>query len=320
MQKYYIVKHKDDTIREFSRSGGVFTAISDIILERQGVVYGCILNENFKAVHARATSKIERDAMRGSKYIQSDMGDIFLTMKQDALTGKEILFSGTTCQASAVKKYAETVGIDDILLVDLVCHGVPSTLIWEEYLKFIETKKGGKVSAVNFRNKRKYGWGSHVETVEVEGKGYDSTIFSNLFRSLNILRESCFKCPYKNIYHPTDITIADAWGIHKKDSDFDDDRGVSLVWANSKRGIELLEKVLDKCVYREVNIDNYLQDSLIKPVKRPVDYDRFWKEYQNKGARNIFAKIEREIHIQKVIIGLKNIIKKIVFFKQWMGR
>ena len=126
LPQVYGVKHKDESIRLESRSGGFFTAISDYVLENNGVVYGCSLNsDNSKAQHCRATTKTERDKMRGSKYIQSEIGDCYNRVRDDLKDGYTVLFSGTSCQIAALKAVLQK-DYSNLILVDIICHGVPS--------------------------------------------------------------------------------------------------------------------------------------------------------------------------------------------------
>ena len=123
--KVYAVKHKDEMIRAASRSGGIFTALSDQVLSNGGVVYGCVLTEEFDAVHIRTDNAEDRNRMRGSKYIQSKLGDTFKSVKTDLDAKKSVLFSGTSCQVAGLKKYIGK-EYDNLFCVDIVCHGVPS--------------------------------------------------------------------------------------------------------------------------------------------------------------------------------------------------
>ena len=128
--KVYAVKHKSEDVRMDSRSGGIFTALSDKILSEDGVVYGCILTKDFLAVHARAENVEERNKMRGSKYIQSKLGDTFKKVQEDLDAGRRVLFSGTSCQVDGLKHYLGN-EYNNLLCVDIVCHGVPSKKVWK---------------------------------------------------------------------------------------------------------------------------------------------------------------------------------------------
>ncbi len=130
----YACKHTDIETRLESRSGGVFTAISDLILNQNGVVYGCALNENFEAVHQRAVTGQERDAFRKSKYVQSDMGNTYRDVQKDLSDGKAVLFSGTPCQVDGLKRFlaVSNTNTQRLLTMDLACHGVPSPKLWRD--------------------------------------------------------------------------------------------------------------------------------------------------------------------------------------------
>ena len=129
---YLCVKHEDLKTRLSSRSGGVFTALTDIILNEGGRVYGVKLNGDFIALHAHADNFEERDLFRGSKYVQSDKGDTFLSVERDLRDGKKVLFSGTPCEVAGILAFlnAKKVSLDNLITVDIVCHGTPSPKVW----------------------------------------------------------------------------------------------------------------------------------------------------------------------------------------------
>ena len=278
----YAVVHNSEEIRMNSRSGGVFTALSDYILDRGGVVYGCIQAEDFTASHIRTDNKEERDLMRGSKYVQSELGDALKMFADDMKAGKEILFSGTSCQIDAAKRIAGK--YDKVLYVDIVCYGVPSPQLVKKYILWQEQKKGGKVTNFEYRNKREFGWNSHWETLTFDdGKRVSSKIYTECFNSNLAIRPACYECPYKKIMHPGDITIADYWGIEKNAPEMDDNKGVSLVMINSDRGIFAFEKIKKDIVYKQTNIENSLQPSLIEPYSKPKKREKFWHDLNTKN-------------------------------------
>lgn len=129
----YAAKLRDESERLLSQSGGIFVAISDWVLDKGGVVYGCILTDDFKAKHIRASDKNTRDLMRGSKYIQSQLGDVFSNVKLDLQEGKLVLFSGTSCQVSGLRNFLGK-KYNNLLCVDIICHGTPSPSVWLKYL------------------------------------------------------------------------------------------------------------------------------------------------------------------------------------------
>lgn len=299
--KVYAVKHKDEEIRAASRSGGIFTALSDLILADGGIVYGCVLTENFTAVHIRAESIAERNRMRGSKYIQSKLGDTFKNVQEDLEDGKSVLFSGTSCQVAGLKQFLKK-EYNNLFCVDIVCHGVPSTAVWKSYLHWQEQKNNGKAVKVDFRNKKDFGWHDHVETIEFEnGKSASSRVFRNLFYGHMILRPSCYECPYKSVMHPGDITIADYWGIEKAAPEFDDNNGVSLVLVNNEAGENAFERVKNKLAWKQTELKDSMQPPLKAPFPKPENREQFWRDFQNKPFEYVAKKYGG--------IGLKNDVK-----------
>ena len=288
--KVYAVRHKDEDTRAASRSGGIFTALSDEVLEKHGVVYGCVLHENFDAVHVRAENKNDRNRMRGSKYIQSKLGDTFRNIKVDLESGEVVLFSGTSCQVAGLKAYLQK-DYENLICVDIVCHGVPSAKVWDAYLSWQEEKNNSKITGVDFRNKKDFGWRAHMETLYFEnGKIESGGVFRTLFYGHNVLRPSCYECPYKSTMHPGDITIADYWGIEKAAPEFDDNKGVSLVLLNNETGEKILDEVKGKLIWRETRIEDSMQPPLKAPFPKPETREQFWKDFENKDFSYIAKK------------------------------
>lgn len=286
----FAVKHKDEGIRAASRSGGIFTALSDLTLANSGIVYGCALTKEFTAVHIRAEGSEERNRMRGSKYIQSKLGDTFKNVQKDLDAGKSVLFSGTSCQVAGLKRFLGK-EYDNLFCVDIVCHGVPSPVVWKKYLQWQEQRSRGKAIKVDFRNKKEFGWHAHIETVWFDNqKCVSSPVFKNLFYGHMILRPSCYECPYKSIMHPGDITIADYWGIEKAAPEFDDNKGVSLVLVNNEAGEKALELVKDKLVWKQTELKNSMQPPLKAPFPKPENREQFWDDFQSKSFKYVATK------------------------------
>lgn len=312
----YAVKHKDEAVRASSRSGGVFTALSDLILSENGIVYGCVLNEKFEAEHIRAENENDRNKMRGSKYIQSNLGNTFKQVKNDLQDGKKVLFSGTSCQIAGLKSFLVKDYTGQLLCVDIVCHGVPSPLVWKKYLEWQEEKHNGKIINGDFRNKKDFGWRDHVETLYFKnGRTINSRVFKSLFYSHTILRPSCYECPYKSVIHPGDITIGDYWGIEKSAPKFDDNKGVSLVLVNNEKGNNALMKVKKFLTAKQTKLEDSLQTPLIAPFPRPQNRNQFWSDFKTKPFKYIAQKYSCygvKAHIRIFFIRVKRKIKKLV--------
>ena len=159
------------------------------------------MTDEFDAVHIRTDNEEDRNRMRGSKYIQSKLGDIFKSVRVDLHTQKSVLFSGTSCQVAGLKKHLGK-EYDNLFCVDIVCHGVSSKKVWNAYLHWQEQKNHSKIASVDFRNKRDFGWRDHVETLNFEnGKFTSSRVFKELFYGHTVLHPSCYECPFKSVMH-----------------------------------------------------------------------------------------------------------------------
>ena len=190
----YAFKNNDERVREKSQSGGAFISISDYFLNKNGVVYGVGYDATFAACHKRAITKEQRNEFVGSKYVQSNMNNIFGYIKDDLCSNKLVLFSGTPCQVAGLKSYLRNEkNIDNLYTVDLLCHGVPSPLVWKDYLSYIN-KSYGQIMNVTFRDKS-YGWRSHMESFYIRKSKISKSYFAKLFHGHLIIRPCCFNCP-----------------------------------------------------------------------------------------------------------------------------
>lgn len=245
-----------------------------------------------------------RNQMRGSKYIQSKMGDTYKKVQEDLNAKREVLFSGTSCQVAGLKHFLGK-DYDNLICIDIVCHGVPSPVVWDKYLRWQEHKNHGKVVKVDFRNKKDFGWKDHVETIWFDnGKNVSSPIFKNLFYGHMALRPSCYECPYKSIMHPGDITIADYWGIEKAAPEFDDNKGVSLVLVNNEKADSIFENVKIELKWKSTRIEDSMQPPLKAPFPKPEGREQFWNDVNDKS----FSYIARAYGDN----GTANYIKKVL--------
>lgn len=309
----YAARHKDINEIETSRSGAAFVAISDYILEHNGVIYGVGFSDNFKVIHKRATTKEERNEFKGSKYVQSDINSIFIQVKNDLKNGLWVLFSGTPCQTAGLNSFIGEKLRDKLILIDIVCHGVPSPYIWRDYLIFIEHKYKDKITCVDFRNKKLFGWSAHYESFKLHNAGIKtSNSFAFLFNKNIILRKSCEVCPYTNLKRPSDITIADFWGWEKVVPDFNyDNNGVSLILINTQKGMNIFKFIQNKMNLKAVDINNCLQYNLKSPTIANPKRDTFELDYKRKGFKYIYYKYGKDGWRYKSTEIIQKIINKL---------
>lgn len=307
--KAYGAKNKILSERKKSQSGGAFYVLAKHILNQGGVVYGSLIDEGFVVRHARASTEETTKAFRGSKYVQSDLGDIFLSVKEDLRLGVPVLFSGTPCQVAGLKAFLRK-DYDNLLLVDLICHGVPSPKVWADYIKWQLGRNSKKTfERANFRDKS-YCWGTHYESFLIGNKKKKFDIYTKIFYSHNAHRKSCYTCPFTNTEKLADITIGDYWGIENVKPEFRDDYGVSAILINSLTGQRIWSEVCEQFDYFECTVENIKTRNphLSKPVVRPATRAEFWQDYkkgfsfiaQKYGGNNLKEKVKRLI---KRILG-----------------
>lgn len=289
----YAVRHKNIKEVERSRSGAMFVAITDYILANNGVVYGAGYCDHFRVAHKRAATAKERDEFRGSKYVQSDLGNTFTQVANDLKNDLWVCFSGTPCQTAGLHSFLKAKKTDTkkLLLVDIVCHGTPAPYIWRDYLAYFEKKHIGKVTEVSFRDKEMLGWASHKESFVINGKKIITDTFKDLFFKHLLSRRSCGICNFANTNRPSDITIGDFWGWENIDKDFNkDDKGVSLVLVNSIKGQQLFENITQDINTIKTTLHLALQPNLQHPSITSPQREAFEKDYTKKGFTYVAKK------------------------------
>lgn len=313
----YGARHKDMNEVMKSRSGAAFVAISDYILEQGGIVYGVGYKEHFRVCHKRATTKEERDEFRGSKYVQSDLTGIFRQVKEDLKNGLTVLFSGTGCQCAGLNAFIGKKLRENLLLVDIVCHGVPGPDLWSDYLDYLERKYNDTIVSVNFRDKEKFGWKAHRETFMLKNRGgYNSLIYTTLFYQHIAFRPSCGICHFCNTTRPSDITLADLWDRGHNFPDVNkDDKGESLLLINTEKGREIFEAVKDKLDYFQTTTDKVMQTHLREPSKvhpQAKLFEAYYEKYGFERTMKHFGFIGWRNKLKELKIVVIRILNKIL--------
>lgn len=298
--RLYAVEHKDEEVLKKSQSGGMFTALSDYVLSQKGTVYGAIVNTSFEVVHARAENSAERDAMCGSKYVQSILGRAILEdIDRDLTKGRLVLFTGTPCQCAAIQKnYGH---FPNLLTCDFICHGTPSPKLWKDYLEYC-SEQWGPIEKVIFRNKKYQNKGHNSESIyTVDNQEHISNNYATFFFSHLAHRSTCFSCQFASENRYADFTIGgfldlDAIGFVGR---YD----VSMCFVNSKKAEVIFEKIQDKVKYKERPIQHFKnQPCLYRPIEKPGGYDAFWEDYEKYGFQYILKKyatdeIKKKYHL-----------------------
>lgn len=287
-QKVYAAKNNDETIRLKSSSGGVFTLLAEKIIKDGGVVFGARFNENWEVVHDYTDTIEGLEQFRGSKYVQSTVGESFKQAETFLKAGRKVMFTGTPCQIAGLRKFLRK-DYKNLLTVDFVCHGVPSPLVWRLYLKEEINRYGKEITAVediNFRDKYT-GWKTYSLSIKLSGNIVSSTMFTDdnymrAFLSNLSLRPSCYSCPAKAGKSGADITIGDFWGIENVLPELDDDIGISVLvnYNEIKCPSIISELYLHAVSYPEILVSN---PCLEKSVNKPVNRDFFFSQLMRKG-------------------------------------
>ena len=255
--------HHDEDIRYDSSSGGAFTLFAEQIINEGGIVFGCAFDPDMKAVHIGVEKTEDLKYLRGSKYVQSDTGEIYERIKKELSLGRNVMFVGTPCQAAGLYSYVGDRLYDKLYIIDFICHGVPSPYVFREYIKSLENKRGSKLASFRFRNKD-HGWtqsGLQLGTLATFANGEKVRRFPaffdpymNAFLEDICLRPSCYECKFKKQPKKyADITLADYWGVGKMEPDLYDKKGTSLIIANTPDGVKLWDKVKGRFYYKEVD-------------------------------------------------------------------
>lgn len=319
--------HRDESIRRQSSSGGAFTALADAVLRNKGVVFGAAFSDSMLVEHIGITEVKDLPKLRLSKYVQSRIGESFHQVKDYLVSGKNVMFVGTPCQVAGLRTFLQK-DYDKLLLVDFICHGVPSKDALSFYLTWLD-KKYGKIKHINFRDKRK-GWYDSLRVIKDDDgnetvlKGRQDSFFI-AFNKNNNLQECCYNCPMLGFPRLSDITLADFWRIGTKvpfNHKAEIANGISLIVVNSPKASSVLSEASKDLIIENRSIDEALAgnsaafQSCIRPDSRAtfyedlhrMDYVSFCSKYMKQTRKNRVMQLAREFlpsGLLKRIRGLK---------------
>lgn len=314
LDETYACYAKDSTEHQSSSSGGAFAVFAREILNHGGIVCGAAFDSNQGVFHILIDKISDLSQIKGTKYVQSTIGDAYQCVKENLETGREVLFSGTPCQVAGLKSFLSK-EYENLLTIDLICHGVPSPEIWEKYLQ--EIASGEKLAKVTFRNKT---MGiSHVTLDYLTKSGrliqenYSDSLYIKGFLQNLYVRPSCCCCPFKGEKRCSDITIGDYWSAKEYHKEMVNDYGVSVIIIHSNCGRQLLDQcrpnfVLEASTSSHAAVWN---ESMLQPAMPSPNRDHFFNEVQTTSVcraieanlitpppalqKNIFKKIETKL-------------------------
>lgn len=282
IQQAFVARINDDAVLMNSSSGGAFTALSRFAIDNGYTVYGGAYNQQFDVIHDSATTNEDAVKFRGSKYVQSYLGDTFKKIKAQLDNGENVLFSGTPCQCAGLSTYLKK-PYSNLVTVDFVCHAVPSPKVWRLYKDYLTQKYKSKIKSVNFRSKV---YGYHCSSIKIDmengksqKKGLNTDMFLKSFFFNVSCRPSCYDCHFKTVDRMCDITVFDCWNItrfvpQKKD----DDRGYSAVIVHSEKGAEFFKNASSCLEVYDAELDTLIKYDGKYAVKS-IDYTPKREEY-----------------------------------------
>ena len=286
--KVYACFNKDKDVRLSSSSGAVFSSLAEYVLNKNGIVYGVAMSEDcYSAEFIAVTDEVGLARLRGSKYLQAKIGNTFKSVKENLIAGRYVLFTGTGCQVNGLKSFLER-DYDNLICVDVICHGAPSPALWRKYAEYQEKKNGGKLKGINFRCKDDgwvdFGMKEVMKSIPKNKmkKNFiskDNDSYMRMFLQDYCLRPSCYECTAKKV-KMSDLTIADFWGINNVAPDMDDGIGTSLVLIRTAKGNELFESANRNMKMKEVSYEDGVKGNPAeyRSCARPSERDKFFED------------------------------------------
>ncbi len=284
----YAAENKDLEVVFDSTSGGLFSALANVVYKSHGYVGGAVFNPDFSVKHYISADKKDLPRLRSSKYLQSNLDGFYKDVKKTLATGEMVLVCGCPCQMAALRRYLRK-DYDNLIISDFICLGINSPKVWRKYLDSFEERYGSKVVYCKAKSKE-YGWRNLTQKVILEnGKiCYETSAQSNFTKGYiqthAYARPSCYDCQFKGYPRISDITLADFWGIERIDKSMEKNLGTSLVLLNSQKGVKFFEQIKKSINYKEVPLDLAQRDNpaLRFPMPKPsIDRKQFFEDVEN---------------------------------------
>ena len=305
LKKTYALKDNDDS-RVKSSSGGAFASIASYVLSQGGIVYGATLGPRKEVLHVAIESEAELDRLRGSKYAQSNLGGTYSDIKKHLIAGRLVLFSGVSCQVKGLKTFLRK-DYENLLTVEILCHGVSSPGIYHKYLNEIcakYKKEREEMENIFFRNPKI--WKEFILSIQLKDgwvlKGPLDNAFMKGFSTNLIVRPSCFDCQAKCLKAGSDVLLGDFWCLEYLDEEFTDNKGVSLVIMNTPKGVDLishLDSEVKEFKYEQALLGNRnIEHSQKEPQNRRAFFESY--KFSNDYTSTIisFTKLPLKLRIR----------------------
>ena len=315
----FAAQHKDEAIRLDSTSGGLFSALANMMYDQGGYVAGAIYNEDFSVRHIISNDRKDLEKIRSSKYLQSSCVDLYKAIKKLLVKNEKVLVCGCPCQMSALRLYLGK-EYEQLIICDFICLGINSPKIFRKHLDSLESKYNSKIIYAKAKNKE-HGWRSLTFKAMFEngksyyGSGSVDNFTRGYLRTGSYCRPSCYECNYKQVPRIADITLADFWGIENVDKSLDDNTGTSLVMCNSEKGKLFFESIQSDLKYREVDIESIKPGNraLFNSIQPRIDRDVFFEEVDklpyNEVANKLFPFVNESVYLNRFKRVVKNLLR-----------
>jgi acetyltransferase-like isoleucine patch superfamily enzyme/coenzyme F420-reducing hydrogenase beta subunit len=317
----YAAEHKNLEVVFDSTSGGLFSALADVMYKEKGYVGGAIFNKDFSIRHFISNDKKDLPALRSSKYAQSDLSGFYAEVKKLLKKEEKVLVCGCPCQMAALRAFLRK-DYENLIIADFICRGINSPKVWRKYLDSFEERYGSKVVYAKAKSKE-YGWRNLTQKVVLENGTayYETKEISNFTKGYLhtgvYCRPSCYDCQFKGYPRISDITLADFWGIENIDKTLEKNLGTSLVMVNSKKGELYFERVKNRINYVNVPFESIEAGnrSLNLSVDKPkVSREQFFEDLDKMSFLQIAEKYIKSNFAKNAKQRLKLYLKIIKHF------
>lgn len=320
---YYCAWNNDSAERFNATSGGVGGALAKHALDEGWYVSGAAFTDEWKLKHVVSNNASVLGKIRGSKYLQSNTTGTYREILKLLSNGEKVLFIGTPCQTEALRDLVPAKQMEPLLTCEIICHGVNSPLVWDDYRTYIETKAACRIKSYNFRSKSK-GWGKLRASYCFEnGISVDVPVFRNIFHHWfgqhYMMRESCFRCTYRKKERYSDIVIGDFWGIEKIAPELDVKKGASVLIVNSEKAMQFISQAnlnLTEIVSEKAQSvmkgfeDRMPEEQKLAQIAQMKQFERDYQHYSfEEMATKRYPRIKKWNKVLKSVLYHLHIIK-----------
>lgn len=304
----YAAISKDRSVVKTSSSGGIFYQLAKSVISNGGVVCGATMDSSFQIRHIIISKEEEIRLLQKSKYVQSNLGNSFVEIKKYLRNNKKVLFSGTPCQVTALKTFLRKEDCSNLLLVDIVCHGVPSQVLFDDYLECLQ-KRVGKIEKYEFRSKKSdrngMNWFFSYKPINkrLKIKNWPEDSYNYFYMMGMVYRDSCYSCKFAKAQRVSDITLCDYWSwdnYHEKD--FQSSSSVSGMILNTEKGQMMMDNCFDELKLVETKYDDIVRHNkcLNSPTEKNVGRDKLLNDWIANGYESLDKTFRRK-HFKSII-------------------